>query len=154
MKRSAVAALAVGAALAAALAASIPEAAAAAVASSSAAYATIAGSGSSWQAVAIDHWAQDLQSDGLTVNYNEDGSAAGRGDYMQGSQVDFVASDVPFRNGPDKLGGTGREVPDYGYSYIPAVAGGIAFVYHLSARGRPIRNLRLSARTLMEIFTG
>ena len=34
------------------------------------------------------------------------------------------------------------------------MAGGIAFVYHLSAHGHQIRGLRLSARTLMEIFTG
>lgn len=154
MNRSAVAALAVAAALVAALAAATPGVAAAAVASASGVYATIDGSGSSWQAVAIDQWAEDLGSDGLTVNYNPDGSAAGRGDYMQGSQVDFAASDVAFRNGHDKLGRTGAEVPFYGYSYVPAVAGGIAFIYHLSVHGRPIRDLRLSARTLMEIFTG
>ena len=142
------------AALVAALAAATPGVAVAAVGSASGAYATIDGSGSSWQAVAIDQWAEDLGSDRLTVTYNPDGSAAGRGDYLQGSQVDFAASDVAFRNGHDKLGETGAEVPSYGYSYIPAVAGGIAFVYHLSVHGRPIRDLRLSARSLTGIFTG
>ena len=48
-------------------------------------YATLSGSGSSWAAVALNQWAEDLAPDGLTVNFNEDGSASGRGDYMQGS---------------------------------------------------------------------
>jgi ABC-type phosphate transport system substrate-binding protein len=125
-----------------------------AAATPAAPYATITGSGSSWQAVPIWQWANDIAPNGLTVNFLLDGSAAGRGDYISGTQVDFAASDVPFRNGHDKLGGTGREVSPWGYSYVPAVAGGIALVYHLTAGGRPIRDLRLSARTLMEIFTG
>jgi phosphate ABC transporter phosphate-binding protein len=125
-----------------------------AAATPAAPYAAISGSGSSWQSAAIEQWAEDLSPDGLTVNFNPDGSAAGREDYMEGSQVDFAASDVAFRNGHDKLGGTGAERPSYGYSYVPAVAGGIALVYHLTVDGRPVRDLRLSARTLMEIFTG
>ncbi len=117
-------------------------------------YATLSGSGSSWAAVALDQWAQDLQSNGLTVNFNEDGSAAGRGDYMQGSQVDFAASDPPFRNGEDELASTGGEFPSYGYSYIPDVGGGTAFMYHLTVGGHQITNLRLSGETIMKIFTG
>ena len=117
-------------------------------------YATLSGSGSSWAAVALDQWAQDLQPNGLTVNFNEDGSAAGRGDYMQGSQVDFAASDPPFRNGEDELANTGAENPAYGYSYVPDVGGGTAFMYHLTVGGHLITNLRLSGETLMKIFTG
>ena len=64
-------------------------------------YATLSGSGSSWAAVALDRRHRASQSNGLTVNFNEDGSAAGRGDYMQGGRVDFAASDPPFRNGDD-----------------------------------------------------
>ena len=150
MKLSAVAAMT----MAAALAAATPGMAAAAPASGSASFATVTGSGSSWQSIAIDTWAEDLNPVGLTVNFNPDGSTFGRDDYMQGSQVDFAASDVPFRNGHDKLGGTRPEVSPYGYSYIPGAAGGIAIVYHLSVRGHLYRGLRLSARTLMEIFTG
>ena len=30
---------------------------------------------------------------------------------MQGSQVDFAASDPPFRNGDDELADTGAEIP-------------------------------------------
>ncbi len=117
-------------------------------------YATLSGSGSSWAAVALDQWAQDLQSNGLTVNFNEDGSAAGRGDFMQGSQVDFAASDPPFRNGLDELASTGAEHPSYGYSYVPDVGGGTAFMYHVTVGGHQITNLRLSGETITKIFTG
>jgi ABC-type phosphate transport system substrate-binding protein len=117
-------------------------------------YATLNGSGSSWAAVALNQWAQDLYPDGLTINFNEDGSASGRGDYMQGSLVDFAASDPPFRNGADELAGTGAEIPSYGYSYVPDVGGGTAFMYHLTVGGHRVNNLRLSGETLMKIFTG
>jgi ABC-type phosphate transport system substrate-binding protein len=117
-------------------------------------YATLSGSGSSWASVALDQWAQDLQSNGLTVNFNEDGSAAGRGDYMQGSQVDFAASDPPFRSGTDELANTGAEIPSYGYSYVPDVGGGTAFMYHVTVGGHQITNLRLSGLTIFKIFTG
>jgi len=42
-------------------------------------YVTLSGSGSSWASVALQQWAQDLEPNGLTVNFNPDGSAAGRG---------------------------------------------------------------------------
>jgi ABC-type phosphate transport system substrate-binding protein len=151
VKRIAVAA---GATAAIVLAAMTTQEPANAASAGSATFATITGSGSSWQGVFIDQWAADVAASGLTVNFNPDGSAAGRGDYMQGAQVDFAASDVPFRNGHDKLAGTGRERSPWGYSYVPGVAGGVALIYHLSAHGHAIRGLRLSARTLMEIFTG
>jgi ABC-type phosphate transport system substrate-binding protein len=116
-------------------------------------YVEISGSGSSWSAVAIDQWAQDLRPSGVVVNYTPDGSAAGRGDYMA-NQDDFAGSDPPFRNGHDELGGTGAEHPTQGYSYIPDTAGGTAFMYHITVAGRLVTNLRLSGKTLTEIFTG
>ena len=117
-------------------------------------YTTLSGSGSSWASVALQQWAQDLQPNGLTINFNPDGSAAGRGDFMDGSQVDFAASDPPFRNGKDELAGTGSELPRYGYSYVPDVGGGTAFMYHVTVGGHLVTNLRLSGETLMKIFTG
>jgi ABC-type phosphate transport system substrate-binding protein len=117
-------------------------------------YTTISGSGSSWASVALYQWANDVAPDGLTVNFNPDGSASGRADYMEGSQVDFTASDPPFRNGADELAGTGAEIPEWGYSYIPDVGGGTAFMYNLVVGGKRIRNLRLSDETIMKIFTG
>lgn len=116
-------------------------------------FVAISGSGSSWSAVALDQWSQDLRPSGLVTNFNPDGSAAGRGDYM-GNQDDFVASDPPFRNGHDELGGTGAETPTQGYSYIPDTAGGTAFMYHIEVAGQLVTNLRLSGKTIMEIFTG
>ena len=113
----------------------------------------ISGSGSSWASIAIDQWSRDVRPAGLVVNYTADGSAAGRGDYMA-NQDDFTASDPPFRSGVDKLGGTGPEHPSQGYSYIPDVAGATAFPYHLTVHGHRVTNLRLSASTLMGIFTG
>jgi ABC-type phosphate transport system substrate-binding protein len=113
----------------------------------------ISGSGSSWAAIAIDQWSQAVRPSGIVVNYNPDGSAAGRGDYMA-NQDDFAGSDPPFRNGHDYLGGTGAETPSQGYSYIPDTAGGTAFIYHIEENGNLVTNLRLDATTLFDIFTG
>jgi ABC-type phosphate transport system substrate-binding protein len=135
------------------VAASITTMVAAAAPASAGRYAAISGSGSSWAAVAIEQWAQDLRPAGIVVNFNPDGSAAGRSDFMA-AQDDFAVSDVPFRNGHDQLGGTAREVVPWGYSYIPVPAGGVAFPYHITVNGRLVTNLRLSPRTLREIFTG
>ena len=116
-------------------------------------YVAISGSGSSWSSVALDQWSQDLRPSGLVINYNPDGSAAGRADYMA-DQDDFAGSDPPFRNGLDQLGGVAAEKPNQGYSYIPDTAGGTAFMYHIEVSGHLIRNLRLSGETIMKIFTG
>jgi ABC-type phosphate transport system substrate-binding protein len=116
-------------------------------------YVSISGSGSSWASVAIDQWSQDVRKNGIVVNYNANGSAAGRSDYSS-NQDDFAGSDPPFRDGLDKLGGTGAEHPSQGYSYIPDTAGGTALIYHISVAGHLIRNLRLDSRTIFDIFTG
>ncbi len=118
-------------------------------------YVAISGSGSTWSSVALDQWAEDVRTNGLVVNYNPDGSAAGRQDYTPNDQTDFAGSDPPFRNGTDKLGGTSTELPtQLGYSYVPDTAGGTAFMYHLTVGGQLVRNLRLSPSTIMKIFTG
>jgi ABC-type phosphate transport system substrate-binding protein len=116
-------------------------------------YVAISGSGSSWASIAIDQWSQDVRPSGIVVNYNPDGSAAGRADYMA-NQDDFTGSDPPFRNGKDQLGGTGAENPSQGYSYIPDTAGGTAFIYHIEENGHLITNLRLTPLLLFDIFTG
>jgi ABC-type phosphate transport system substrate-binding protein len=117
-------------------------------------YETIEGSGSSWAYIAISQWINDVAPHGLTVNYNPDGSAQGRTDFMQGDLVDFAGSDPPFNTGLDQLGGEGKQTPDWGYSYVPDTAGGTAFMYHLTVGGHKVTNLRLNPQVLMEIFTG
>jgi ABC-type phosphate transport system substrate-binding protein len=117
-------------------------------------YTSISGSGSSWASVALDQWSSNVRQNGLVVNYNPDGSASGRQDYIN-NQVDFTGSDPPFRNGQDELGGTGAENSGkYGFSYVPDTAGGTAFMYHLTVAGHLITNLRLAPLTIMKIFTG
>jgi ABC-type phosphate transport system substrate-binding protein len=116
-------------------------------------YTAISGSGSSWSSVALMQWAENLHPNGIVINFNPDGSAAGRADYMQ-QQVDFAASDPPFRNGTDPFDTGGAEHPQVGYSYVPDTAGGTAFMYHLDVGGKLITNLRLSGETIMKIFTG
>ena len=115
-------------------------------------YQAISGSGSSWASIAIDQWSQAVRPNGLVVNYNTDGSAAGRADYIA-NQDDFAGSDPPFRNGKDQLGGTGAEYPE-GFSYVPDTAGGTAFIYHIEDNGHLITNLRLNSKVLFDIFTG
>jgi ABC-type phosphate transport system substrate-binding protein len=119
-------------------------------------YTPLQGSGSSWAAVALLQWANDLEPTGLHINYDEDGSASGRGDWENGQSVDFVGSDPPFRNGTDELAGSlaPAESPNWNYSYVPDVAGGTAFMYHLTVGGHLVTNLRLSEETIMKIFTG
>jgi ABC-type phosphate transport system substrate-binding protein len=113
----------------------------------------ISGSGSSWAAIAIDQWISNIHSVGVVVNYNPDGSGTGRQEYIN-DQDDFTGSDPPFRSGGDELAGTAKESVPFSYSYIPDVAGGTAFMYHIEVGGQLITNLRLHPQTLMEIFTG
>jgi ABC-type phosphate transport system substrate-binding protein len=110
------------------------------------------GFGSSWAGPAIDQWAEDVHSQGIVVNFDPDGSAAGRQQYAL-NQADFAASDIAFLTTPDPFQG-GTENPKYAYSYIPIVAGGTSFLYNLQIGGKRIRNLRLSGETIMKIFTG
>jgi phosphate transport system substrate-binding protein len=55
---------------------------------------------------------------------------------------------------PDKLAGLGPEHVPLGFSYVPAPAGGIALLYHLTVHGHPVTNLGLSGSTVLKIFTG
>ena len=122
-------------------------------AASAGTFVPITGSGSSFSGIAIDQWAAAVRPRGLVVNYNPDGSAAGRLDYIT-NQDDFAASDVPFRTSVDKLAGLGPEHVPQGFSYVPAPASGVGFFYHLTVGGHPVTNLRLSGSTVMKIFTG
>ncbi|NUU22116.1 MAG: phosphate ABC transporter substrate-binding protein PstS [Streptomycetaceae bacterium] len=118
------------------------------------------GSGSTWSQVAVDQWARDVASRGVKVNYSGVGSTAGRKDFLYSQSVDFAVSEIPFQDGyRDPSGQVYNEVSaardkGIGYAYLPIVAGGTSFMYHLSIRGQLVRNLQLSPRTLAKIFTG
>ncbi len=87
----------------------------------------------------------------MTVNYSGVGSSAGRRDFIQGS-VDYAVSEIPFQSRPED--GSAPEVPPRGYAYMPIVAGGTAFMYHLTIGGKRVTNLRLSGAVITRIFTG
>ena len=112
----------------------------------------ISGEGSSWAANAIDAMRVNVRQFGITVDYNPNGSTAGRNDFRNGT-VDFAASDIPFQFTPED--GSAPEVITPGtYAYIPVVAGGTAFMYNLQINGSRVTNLRLSAENVTKIFTG
>ena len=145
--------IAISASIPLGLALALAPALAPAGAASAGTFVPVAGSGSSFSAIAIDVWAQAVRPSGLVVNYNPDGSDAGRADYIAG-QDDYTASDEPFRTSVDQLAGIGPEHVPFGFSYVPAPASGVAFLYHLRVGGHQISNLRLSGSTVMKIFTG
>jgi ABC-type phosphate transport system substrate-binding protein len=116
-------------------------------------YVPINGSGSSWAAPAIDQWSTDMEPQGIHINYDPLGSAAGREAYID-DQVDFAGSDIAFLTTPDPFAGVDSGANNHAYSYIPVVAGGTSFLYNLQVDGKRITNLRLSGQTLAEIFTG
>ncbi|MCT2584285.1 phosphate ABC transporter substrate-binding protein PstS [Actinophytocola gossypii] len=114
------------------------------------AYEPITGSGSTWSQNALDQWVQDVRTRGMTVSYSGIGSSAGRRAFAQG-QNDFGVSEIPYQ-------GTDRGQPDNSdnraYAYMPIVAGGTSFMYHLRVGGQLYRGLRLSGETIAKIFTG
>ncbi len=115
-------------------------------------YEPITGSGSTWSQNALDQWRTNVASNyGMTVNYNGVGSTQGRREYINGD-LDFAVSEIPFQSRPED--GSAPEVPPFGYAYMPIVAGGTAFMYHLNIGGKRVTNLRLSGPVITKIFTG
>lgn len=114
--------------------------------------ALIQGSGSGWSANAVSQWIADVESSGLDVVYTPAGSAAGRKDFGYRT-VDFAVSDIGFQ-GVDAVTGDTDTSQGRDYAYLPIVAGGTSFPYHIEVGGELLRNLRLSGETLTKIFTG
>lgn len=117
-----------------------------------ASYVPVDGAGSTWAEPAVQEWTRDVVADGIQINFNGNGSAEGRQQYMQ-KEIDFAASDIAFLTQGDPFGG-GIETPAYSYSYVPIVAGGTTFMYNLVVDGVHVTNLRLSGETIAKIFTG
>jgi phosphate ABC transporter phosphate-binding protein len=115
-------------------------------------YEPITGSGSTWSQNALDQWRTNVASNyGMTVNYNGVGSTQGRREYINGD-LDFAVSEIPFQSSPED--GSQPETPPFGYAYMPIVAGGTAFMYHLNIGGKRVTNLRLSGAVITKIFNG
>ena len=114
-------------------------------------HALITGSGSSWSANAVNQWIADVQSNGLKVVFTANGSASGRKDFSL-STTDFAVSDIGYL-GKDPVTQETDSAGNRAYAYLPIVAGGTAFPYHVERAGQLVRNLRLSGLTLAKIFT-
>ena len=119
---------------------------------------SIDGAGSTWSQIAVDQWRADVARQGLSINYQGVGSTSGRVFYYQ-DQTDFAVSEIPFTSGYRDA--TGTVVTDEvklaahrPYAYLPIVAGGTSFMYHLEVNGQRFTNLQLSPETLAKIFTG
>ncbi|GAA3794469.1 phosphate ABC transporter substrate-binding protein PstS [Cellulomonas soli] len=116
----------------------------------SAAYGQIEGSGSTWSQVIVDQWIADVSANGMAVTYNGGGSSQGRKNFAA-NVTDFGITEIPYQ-GTDEYGNAdtagGRE-----FSYLPIVAGGTAFTYHLEVGGALVKDIRLSGDTIAKIFT-
>ena len=114
-------------------------------------YAVVSGAGSTWSQVAIDAWRTNIRKAGVIVNYAGTGSTDGRNQFRFGT-VDFGVSEIPFQLHPED--GSAPEISPRPFAYLPIVAGGTSFMYHISVGGKLITDLRLSGETLGKIFTG
>jgi phosphate ABC transporter phosphate-binding protein len=115
-----------------------------------ASYVPINGAGSTWAENAINQWTGDVSQYGMEVNYAGTGSSDGRNQFKAGT-VDFAASDIPYGETDD---GIVDPPPSRGFAYMPVVAGGTSFMYHLDIGGRRVTDLRLSGDVITKIFTG
>ncbi|MER7005137.1 substrate-binding domain-containing protein [Dactylosporangium sp. NPDC000555] len=116
-----------------------------------AAHVRIEGTGSSWSANALAQWISDVTPQGLQVVFTALGSANGRKDFAYQTN-DFAITDIPFQ-GSDALTGEDDTPKGRPYAYLPLVAGGTSFPYHIEVGGKLVRDLRLSGETLAKIFT-
>ncbi|MER7938235.1 MULTISPECIES: phosphate ABC transporter substrate-binding protein PstS [unclassified Streptomyces] len=115
-------------------------------------YTPIAGAGSTWAENAVDEWRRAVNQYGMRISYAGTGSSDGRRQFLSGT-VDFAVSDIPFQTNPTD--GSAAERPGSGsYAYMPIVAGGTVFMYHLTVNGKRVTNLRLSGDVVTKIFTG
>lgn len=120
-------------------------------ADASVAHALIQGSGSSWAANAVNQWIEDVYSEGMKVVFTASGSAQGRKDFASRTD-DFAVSDIGYQ-GTDPATHASDTSEGRAFAYLPIVAGGTALPYHIVKNGQLVRNLRLSGKTIAEIFT-
>ena len=106
------------------------------------------GSGASFPQIVIDQWRADVNKlCGLRVDFQPNGSTAGRTNFINNA-VDFGVSDIQFSK--SELQGLKRA-----FVYVPITAGGLGMMYNLKdAAGRRVTDLRLSPNSACKIFTG
>lgn len=120
-------------------------------AQAAATYALIQGSGSSWAANAVNQWVADVAAQDLRVVYTANGAAQGRKDYAN-VRTEFGVTDSPYRGKDPSTGATDSPL-GRSFAYLPVVAGGTSFPYHLEVQGKRYTSLRLSGLTVAKIFT-
>lgn len=109
---------------------------------------TITAAGSSAQVAAQTGYSAAFASvaKGVTLNYNPEGSGAGRKDFIAGS-LDFAGSDAPLS--ADEATQAAATFPG-GALDLPVYLDGVAIAYNNSSA----TSLNLSASTLAKIFSG
>ena len=121
--------------------------------------AAINGAGSTWSPIAIDQWRADVARQGISVNYQGDGSTRA-GSSTTRTRVDFAVSEIPFTTAyRDATGHRHRPTRSQlaahrPYAYMPIVAGGTSFMYHLDINGSGSRTCDCRPTTIAKIFTG
>lgn len=111
---------------------------------------TISGIGSSAQGAAEKQWQADFQTanSGVTVNYDPQGSGAGRKAFIAGS-ADFAGSDAALKD--EELAGTFAAcAADSKAIDLPVYISPIAIAYNVSG----LTDLKLDAATIAGIFKG
>jgi phosphate ABC transporter phosphate-binding protein len=114
-------------------------------------YPRITGDGSSWAGNALFDWTTGVKAQGVTVDYNPDGSSQGRKNFAQGLS-DFAVSEIPYKG--DTSDPQDTVAPNFAYGMLPVVAGGTSFMYNLQVNGQRYQDLRLSQSALAQIFSG
>jgi phosphate ABC transporter phosphate-binding protein len=115
---------------------------------------TVDGAGSTWSQIAVDQWRADIAGQGITINYQGVGSTSGRVFWYNG-QTDFAVSEIPFQaEGDGGINEIAKAQARGPFAYLPIVAGGTSFMYHLEVGGQRLTDLRLSPRTIAKVFTG
>ncbi|ROS59165.1 phosphate ABC transporter substrate-binding protein (PhoT family) [Frigoribacterium sp. PhB160] len=112
---------------------------------------TIAGIGASSQQSAQEAWTAGYQTinEGVTVNYDPQGSGGGRESFISGA-ADFAASDRAFTTDEISSSTFAGCTPDTGIVELPAYISPIAVVFNLDG----VDELNLSPAVLAGIFSG
>ena len=113
---------------------------------------TITGSGSSYAAIAITQWVNQVaQRYGDSVNYSTSSSVVGLNEFAQ-QQVDVAATEIGYSTNQANY----TPPPGYAYQYLPTVAGSTCVMFNLAdpITGQPLTSLQLDTHLLVGIFTG